>query len=267
MENLNRRVLICDDTPSIHEDFEKILCPSRRDRRSLASMVATMKGGSHGIGGGVALSLSGGEEEAPAELRFELDHAYQGHEALEKVQASLDEGHPFALAYMDVRMPPGWDGIETIKRIWECDENVEMVICTAYSDYAWEDIIGEIGTTDKLQFLRKPADFVSIKQMGLALTTKWNLGRRSRQYLDDLEAEVAARTRQLSQKIRELEKAMDEIRQLRGILPMCAYCHKVRDDANFWRQVDDYIRTHTNAEVSHGVCPDCYEKIMGKPLS
>lgn len=259
-ENLNRRVLICDDTPSIHEDFRKILCPARKqDRQSLSSMIASLKQGKSDD------DEAAGAPTATA-ITYELEHAHQGQQALKMVERALEAGRPYALAFVDVRMPPGWDGIETIKRIWQSDSYLEMVICTAYSDYSWDSILDQIGTTDQLQFIRKPFDFVSIKQMGLALTTKWNLGLRSRQYVDDLEQEVSARTRQLSDKIAELEKALEEIRQLRGILPMCAYCHKIRDDANYWRAVDEYIRRHTAAEVSHGVCPDCYEKIMGKPL-
>jgi CheY-like chemotaxis protein len=251
----NRRILICDDTPSIHDDFAKILSPPRKERQSLSAMLATMR-----------QETKTAALPPEAEQNYEIDHAFQGREALDKVQQAIASGRPYALSFMDVRMPPGWDGIETISRIWECDANLEIVICTAYSDYSWEAILERLGTSDRLQFLRKPVDFVSVKQMGLSLTAKWNLARRSRQYVEDLEHEVAARTRQLSEKITDLQRAMDEIRQLRGIVPMCAYCHKIRDDSNFWRAVDDYIRTHTKAQVSHGVCPECYEKIMGHPL-
>jgi CheY-like chemotaxis protein len=252
---LNRHILVCDDTPSIHDDFVKILSPPPKPRQSLASLMATLRD-----------EKSPEPTVATAEIIYELEHAYQGREALERVEQATKAGRAFALAFVDVRMPPGWDGIETIKHLWECDPFLEVVICTAYSDYTWESILDQLGTTDRLQFLRKPVDFVSVKQMGLSLTTKWNLGRRSRQYVEDLETEVRARTRQLSEKITELQRAMDEIRQLRGIVPMCAYCHRIRDDENFWRAVDDYIRTHTEAEVSHGVCPACYEKLMGHPL-
>lgn len=172
---------------------------------------------------------------------------------------------PFALAFVDVRMPPGWDGVETVARIWAECPRVEMVICTAFSDYSWEQILDELGATDRLQFLRKPVDVVSVKQMALALTTKWGLAEKARSYVDDLEREVEGRTRELQDKIRELEEAMAEIRQLRGILPMCVYCHKIRDDENYWQRVDNYIHTHTMADISHGICPDCFEEHV-KPM-
>ncbi len=253
MQDLNRRVLICDDTPSIHDDFRKILSLPSQEVQSLSSVLSSLK-----------RRGKSSEEPAAGVIRYDLSHASQGQEALGLVEQGREEQRPFALAYVDVRMPPGWDGIETIQRMWDVDPYLEVVICTAYSDYSWEGILEQLGTSDRLQFLRKPVDFVSIKQMTLSLTTKWNLGRRSRQYTEDLETEVSARTRQLSEKIFELEKAMSEISQLRGILPMCAYCHRVRDDANYWQAVDEYIRSHTTAEIRHGVCPECYEKIMGK---
>ena len=198
--------------------------------------------------------------------KYQLDHAYQGEEALKMVAAAEKDNMPYALLFMDVRMPPGWDGIETIKRIWDTYPNVEVVICTAYSDYSWEEILKKVGTTDQLMFLRKPFDVISVKQMALALTKKWNLGEQNRSYVNQLESRVAERTKDLTQKIDELEKAMAEIRQLQGILPMCIYCHKIRDDENFWQRVDDYIQNHTIANISHSVCPHCYDHVMAEML-
>ena len=172
----------------------------------------------------------------------------------------------FDLIFMDVRMPPGWDGIETIKRIWEKWPHIEMVICTAYSDYSWEKILQKVGTTDQLMFLRKPFDVISVKQMALALTKKWNLGKRARQYVGDLEQAVADRTKKLNNKVNELQKAMDEIQILQGIIPMCMYCNKIRDDENFWQRVDHYIQGHTVANISHSVCPQCYDSAMTSML-
>lgn len=120
-----------------------------------------------------------------------------------------------------------------------------MVICTAYSDYSWEEILDTIGVTDQLQFLRKPFDVISIKQMALALTKKWSLARQARNYISDLESQVEKRTQALAAKVKELEDAMGEIKQLQEIIPMCAYCHKVRDDEGFWQGVDRYLQSHT----------------------
>jgi len=196
---------------------------------------------------------------------FELSHAHQGEEAYGMVAEAEKSECPFALAFVDVRMPPGWDGVETASRIWADFPRIEMVICTAFSDYSWEQILEELGVTEKLQFLRKPVDVVSVKQMALALTTKWSLAEQASHYVDDLELEVNTRTHELQDKVSELEEAMAEIQQLRGILPMCVYCHKIRDDKDFWQHVDNYIHTHTKAEISHGICPDCFEEHV-KPM-
>ncbi|MCJ8328790.1 MAG: response regulator [Lentisphaeria bacterium] len=249
-EKYNNRVLIVDDNPSIHDDFRKILEHDDEHDTNLDDLLAEVLG----------------EDPAPADkerkIRYKLDHAYQGEEAYEKVLLAEEEKDPYALLFMDVRMPPGWDGVRTIKEIWQKHPYNEIVICTAYSDYSWEEILAELGTSDQLQFLRKPFDVVSIKQMALAICKKWNLARRARNYVQDLENDVEIRTKELNDKIAELEKAFQEINELQGILPICAWCMKVRSDDNFWVKVDEYISNHTKAEISHGICPDCYDKML-----
>lgn len=255
-DEINSRILIVDDNPSIHDDFEKILPTAENERTEPENeLFDEVFGDDHR-----SEDDSGSRE--PAEFLYKLDHAYQGQEALEMVEAAEAANNPYAVIFMDVRMPPGWDGIETITQIWSRFPHIEMVICTAYSDYSWGKILTRLGTTDQLQFIRKPIDVVSIKQMGLALVKKWNLARRARQYVDDLEKEVQERTMQLQAKVTELETAMAEIKQLQGIIPMCSYCHKIRDDEDFWHRVDEYIQVNTFANVSHGVCPECYDKLV-----
>lgn len=256
-EEENRRILIVDDNAAIHEDFTKIL-PSHPEE---VDSFDDLEKGLFGDMVGTDYTPSG-----PDPAYYELTHAYQGEEAFMLVEKAEEEGRPFALIFMDVRMPPGWDGIETIKRIWEKYGHIEMVICTAYSDYSWEKILQKVGTTDQLMFLRKPFDVISVKQMALALAKKWNLGRKARQYVGDLEIAVTDRTRELKRKVEELEKANREIKALQGIIPMCMYCHKIRDDENFWQRVDHYIQGHSIANVSHSVCPSCYESAMTSML-
>jgi CheY-like chemotaxis protein len=163
----NTRVLVVDDNAAIHDDFQKIL-PCEPEEADVFDDLEK------GLFGDLEddLELDAGDSQL-----YDLSHAYQGEEALELVRKSLDNNRPFSLCFMDVRMPPGWDGIETIKRIWEVDPKLEMVICTAYSDYSWEKILNELGTTEHLMFLRKPFDVVSVKQMTLALVRKWNRQR------------------------------------------------------------------------------------------
>src|SRR5215472_11595788 len=114
----NDRILVVDDNPSIHADFRKILEAQHAGANSLAHATADL------FGGTVALKQR---------AEFKLSTAFQGEEGLAAVQKALAERKPFAMAFMDVRMPPGWDGIETTNRIWEVDPDIQIVICTAYS--------------------------------------------------------------------------------------------------------------------------------------
>lgn len=194
----NTRILVVDDNESIHDDFRKVLIQERSaDHAALDELEA---------------ELFGEDEESTADsnnpgtqLSYTVDSAFQGQEALAMVDKAEQEGRPYALIFMDVRMPPGWDGIETISRIWLKHPYVEMVLCTAYSDYTWDDIVEKLGSTDKLLFLRKPFDAVAVQQMALSLIKKWNLGEQARHYVNNLEQEVQQRTLQLQELLKELE--------------------------------------------------------------
>ncbi len=251
----NRRILIVDDNAAIHEDFSKIL-PNQSDE------IESFDDLERGLFG----DRTGGEPPGEDPGYYDLSHAFQGEEAFEMVKQAEERGKPYALIFMDVRMPPGWDGIETIRRIWSHWPHIEIVICTAYSDYSWEKILQMVGSTDQLMFLRKPFDVISVKQMALALVKKWNLALQARRYVNNLEPAVEERTIQLHEKVEQLQSAMDEIKVLQGIIPMCMYCHKIRNDENYWQRVDHYIQGHTVANVSQSVCPQCYDSAMTSML-
>lgn len=191
----NKRILIVDDNESIHNDFRKVLVHEvNEDHAGLDELEAELFGAE--------------EEEAIAgdeNVVYEVDSAFQGQEALKMVDKAAEEGRPYALVFMDVRMPPGWDGIETIGRIWLKHPYLEMVLCTAYSDYTWDDIVEKLGCTDKLLFLRKPFDSVAVQQMALSLIKKFNLGEQARYYVGNLEQEVQQRTLQLQELLHEME--------------------------------------------------------------
>ena len=183
LEPLIHRILVVDDNPSIHEDFRKILCPGQsQSGAAVASMVEELFGDApqpKPIGG------------------FEMDSAFQGQEALAKVQAAEQEGRPYSLAFMDVRMPPGWDGVETIARIWKEYPHIQVVICTAYSDCSWEQILHKLGETDSLVILKKPFDNVEVLQLAHTLTKKWTMTRQANARMADLNETVRQRTREL----------------------------------------------------------------------
>ncbi len=183
----NNRILIVDDNVSIHRDFKKVLSnPRSEEKKKLAQ-----------IERGLFQDFPDEEDEVggpPAgHPDYTVDFAVQGEEALLKVIKAQEECRPYALIFMDVRMPPGWDGIETIGRIWEKYPDIEMVICTAYSDYSWEKILAQLGGTDRLLFLRKPFDTTAVKQMALSQTRKWNLSQQARRYVTQLENEIKVR--------------------------------------------------------------------------
>ena len=79
---------------------------------------------------------------------------------------------------------------------------------------------------------------------------------------EDLEKMVATRTAELEVMIQELQNALSEVKTLRGIMPICSYCKKIRDDEGYWNQVDQYVSAHTDAKFSHGICPACFEREM-----
>jgi len=176
----NRRILLVDDNPAIHEDFRKVLLDSQVRNDALDDAEAMLF------------------EEKPRPkhqmARFTIDSAFQGQEALQKVQKAITEGEPYALAFMDVRMPPGWDGIETIERLWQEDPSLQIVVCTAFSDYSWESMTERLGISDNLVLLKKPFDSAEVLQMAHALTKKWLVTRQANWRVDELEAMVAART-------------------------------------------------------------------------
>jgi diguanylate cyclase (GGDEF)-like protein/PAS domain S-box-containing protein len=179
---INRRILIVDDTASIHADYLKILSPGNAGSDSL----------------GETENLLFGTPAAAPKEHFELDSAFQGSEALKKLQAAMAAQRPYAMAFIDMRMPPGWDGLETIERLWQVDPKLQVALCTAYTDYSWEDIDQRLGLTDGLLILKKPFDAIEIRQMASALTVKWQMTENAALKMTQLEVAVQARTRELS---------------------------------------------------------------------
>jgi PAS domain S-box-containing protein len=102
------------------------------------------------------------------------------------VKRALAENRPYALAFVDVRMPPGWDGVETIARIWEVDPELQVVVCTAYADYSWEEMRAKVGQPDSLLVLKKPFDNIEVQQLAHGLTKKWLLSFQARLQIAEL---------------------------------------------------------------------------------
>jgi diguanylate cyclase (GGDEF)-like protein len=188
-EFANGRILIVDDNATIHRDFEKVLVGDKPVDDSMSEAERILFGAS----------------EKPAEQpRFELSFALQGREGVDLAQKRLGEKKPFAMAFIDMRMPPGWDGLETIEKLWAVDPDVQVVVCSAYSDYDWTDFVRRLGYSDKLLVLKKPFEPIEVLQCATALTRKWQDTQLLRRHIRALEQTVKARTEGLEAANRQL---------------------------------------------------------------
>jgi diguanylate cyclase (GGDEF)-like protein len=184
MSNLTerRRILVIDDNDAIHTDFRKTL-----QRESPTGRLAAA----------ASMLFGDAPKDAGGSPSFEIESAMQGELGFEMVKRSVAENRRYAMAFVDMRMPPGWDGVETIQHLWEADPDLQVVICTAYTDYSWEQIIAKLGATDRLLILKKPFDPIEVCQLATALTEKWKLKRQAALKLGELETMVHDRTLEL----------------------------------------------------------------------
>ena len=178
----SHRILIIDDNPAIHEDFRKVLGGSAQGDPAYTA---------------ARDSLFGPAAESRPQARFEMDSADQGALGVERAREALRAGRPYALAFVDVRMPPGLDGLETIGRLWEVDPDLQIVLCTAYSDYSWAEIQGQVRQYDNLVILKKPFDNIEVMQLAHAMTAKWQLSQDIRRQMETLDELVHQRTREV----------------------------------------------------------------------
>lgn len=179
MLNENHRILVIDDTEGIHKDFRTILGVQEARNESLSDIKVALFGG----------NSSRSRYRRP---EYQVDSAYQGREGLEMVRQAAKENKPYMMAFVDVRMPPGWDGIETIQKIWKEYPGLQIVLCTAYSDYSWQETIEALGVSDRLLILKKPFDKMEVQQLASSLYEKWTL-------LKELDQKVILRTAQISE--------------------------------------------------------------------
>jgi diguanylate cyclase (GGDEF)-like protein len=198
MLDLNEfRVLIVDDNPAIHKDFAKILV-QEDDSEQLNQLEA---------------ELFGDRRHSSSTPLYRLESAYQGQDGVEKVAQAARENQPFSLAFVDMRMPPGISGVETIERMWDQAPDLQVVICTAHSDYSWKQIVSRIGWSDRLLILKKPFDKVEVCQMALSLCVKYELEQMARLNTEDLRAMVAQKTIELEKEIQRREQVEAMLRE------------------------------------------------------
>ena len=154
----NKRILIVDDQKSIHDDFRMILADQGDENGSLDNDEEFLFG------------------TTPAETateNYQLVSAYQGEEGIDCVRQSVAEGRPYSVAFVDVRMPPGIDGVETIERMWKIDPRIHVVMCTAFSDYSWDEIRQRLEDSDRMIILKKPFENIEVRQVAIMLTKTW----------------------------------------------------------------------------------------------
>jgi len=186
---INRRILVIDDNQEIHDDFRKVIGGGRDNSAALAAAELAILGESLGTNAGPG---------------FEVDSAFQGQEGLARVEQALRDGRPYAMAFVDMRMPPGWDGLETIERLWVVDPDVQIVICSAHTDYDWTEVVARLNNSDKLLVVKKPFEAIEVLQCANALTRKWQNERIVRRQVEGLEQVVTARTQGLENANKQL---------------------------------------------------------------
>ena len=251
----NRRLLVVDDNRAIHDDFRKILSstPAREDALEDAAAL-----------------LFDAPAAAPKRVAFEIESAFQGRDALAMVRQAMQDGHPYAMAFLDVRMPPGWDGVETAARIWQECPGLQIVICTAYSDYSWDDMTAKLGNSDQLVILKKPFDAVEVLQLANALTEKWRLQQEARLKLEYLEQLVCERTQvlmstneKLQIEITERQRAAEVLREQAALLDLASdsiYVRNLEGVIQFWNKGAESLYGWTAAEAVGSRVPQLFSR-------
>ena len=192
------RILIVDDNPDIHRDIEKCLAGPAKPG-ALQALEREMFG-------------SGASESAHPV--YEIVSAHQGEQGVAACAQALREDRRFSAAFVDMRMPPGIDGLETIERLWKLDPGLQVILCTAFSDYSWKQISGRLGRRDDMLVLRKPFEQIEVQQMALALCEKRRLAIEAQKRVHELERIVNERTAELQEARRQDRLRLDSLEEI-----------------------------------------------------
>jgi diguanylate cyclase (GGDEF)-like protein len=215
------RVLVVDDDPSVRTAYANVLAPRRGRRTTIDNLETGLFGSPTTKGTGLVKAL-------------DVACASQGQEALGLVERAVAEGRPFAVAFIDMRMPPGWDGLTTAERIRAVDPQIQIVIATAYSDHAWDDVVRRLGRVDSLLLLKKPFDANEVQQMAAALSEKWRLALTAAAELEESKRLAAG----LTAANVELEREVADRQAAERKLHRHAYYDPLTGLSNRYRLID-----------------------------
>jgi putative two-component system response regulator len=251
----NRRVLIIDDKESIHEDFRQILSHTPANVSLNTARAAVF-----------------GADNQDSRVSFEVDCVFNGRQGLERVVEAEQQGRPYIMAFVDLRMESDWDGIETIEQLWKVQPQLQIVICTAYSDYSWTDIINRLGATERLLIIKKPFDNIEVRQLAVALTEKWELLNRLDSLVQERTAQIAE-TRDIAMFVLASLAESRDPETGEHLERIRSYCHilaeELRNNSPYAEWIDDkFVQDLYRSSPLHDLgkvgIPDC---VLLKPGS
>jgi two-component system NtrC family sensor kinase len=237
MARSNLGVLVIDDERDICDDFKKVLGPRPIRPASLRNMEQALFGAAH-------------PAARPGPV-FDVDVALCGKDGRDLAVAAEAEQRPYAVAFVDMRMPGGWDGLTTIEALWQVSPALHVVICTAYCDFDWHQINARLGMSEQLLILRKPFDPIEIQQLARSLSAKWLLVRENAQRLNDLECANAALKEAMDARLR-LEREIRQMQKLDALGRVAANLgHEINNPLAYIRCNLDYLKERLRTPGPH----------------